>query len=197
VVNARELEGLEKVLIYGNGTAAAGATAMPSRTTGAYTELKGYVNYSLRFWGGVAETNYNLLKGGGTFGIAVAARVLKSEDSKDSKAKDSDIGSKEEGVIYKRKDKNGEEKDYVGQAKNDGRYQKRKKEHQRKNPDADYDFEVLERGKPGKDLDQKEQKHIDEGGGPTNKSNPNGGLQNKRNQIKPKQQPKVDKPKAT
>jgi HNH endonuclease len=44
--------------------------------------LKGYVKNSLRFWGGVAETNYNLLKGGATFGIAVAANVLKSEGEK-------------------------------------------------------------------------------------------------------------------
>jgi hypothetical protein len=96
VVNARELEGLEKVLIYGNGTAAAGATATPSRTTGAYTELKGYVNYSLRFWGGVAETNYNLLKGGATFGIAVAARVLKSEGKTNSQSKQSENGTTEQ-----------------------------------------------------------------------------------------------------
>jgi HNH/ENDO VII superfamily nuclease with conserved GHE residues len=46
--------------------------------------LKGYVKNSLRFWGGVAETNYNLLKAGGTFGIAVAARVLKSNSEKSS-----------------------------------------------------------------------------------------------------------------
>jgi hypothetical protein len=101
VVNARELEGLEKVLIYGNGTAAAGAAATPSRTTGAYTELKGYVNYSLRFWGGVAETNYNLLKGGATFGIAVAARVLKSEDSKGSDSREADVKEKKKEQLAK------------------------------------------------------------------------------------------------
>jgi hypothetical protein len=101
VVNARELEGLEKVLIYGNGTAAAGAAATPSRTTGAYTELKGYVNYSLRFWGGVAETNYNLLKGGGTFGIAVAARVLKSEDSKGSDSREAYVKEKKKEQVTK------------------------------------------------------------------------------------------------
>lgn len=189
VVNARELEGLEKVVVLGRSSAAAGAAAQGSTKTGAYNELKRYTQTSLRYWLEVADHNYNLIKAGGTFGVAVAAKVLKSEDVKKSKSGES--GSKDEGVVYKRKDKNGKEKDYVGQAKNEGRYEKRKKEHQRKNPDADYDFEVLERGEAGKDLNQKEQKHIEEGGGPTNKSNPNGGLENKRNQIKPNAQPKV------
>jgi RHS repeat-associated protein len=93
---------------------------------------------------------------------------------------------KPEGVIYKRKDKNKTEKDYVGQAKSKERYEARKKEHQRNNKDADYEFEEIDRGTPGKDLDQKEQNHIDAGGGPTNKSNPNGGLSNKKNVISKK-----------
>src|SRR5690606_11625965 len=95
----------------------------------------------------------------------------------------SDTGD-DEGVIYRRTDKTGKEKDYVGQAKNKERYKERQKEHQRANKDADYEFTEIDRGTPGKDLDMKEQKHIDAGGGPTNKSNPNGGLSNKKNVIK-------------
>jgi len=89
-----------------------------------------------------------------------------------------------EGIIYKRRDKTGNQKDYVGQAKSEKRYKERQKEHQRANKDADYEFEKIDKGKPGKNLDAKEQKHIDAGCGPTNKSNPNGGLSNKKNVIK-------------
>jgi len=91
-----------------------------------------------------------------------------------------------EGVIYKRSDKTGKQKDYVGQAKSEERYKARQREHQRANPDAKYKFEQIDRGKPGKDLNQKEQKHLDKMGGPTNKSNPNGGTSNKKNVIKKK-----------
>jgi RHS repeat-associated protein len=90
----------------------------------------------------------------------------------------------EEGVIYLRKDKTGNQKDYVGQAKSQERYIQRQKEHQRANPKADYDFKQIDNGKSGRNLDMKEQKHIDMRGGPTNKSNPNGGLQNKKNVIR-------------
>ena len=57
-------------------------------------------------------------------------------------------------------------------------------QHQRANKDADYEFTEIDRGKQGKDLNQKEQKHLDNMGGPTNKSNPNGGTSNKKNVIK-------------
>ncbi len=91
---------------------------------------------------------------------------------------------KEEGIIYKRIEKGGKEKDYIGKAKSEKRYDARQKEHQRANKDKDYEFSKVDKGKPGRDLSRKEQKHIDAGGGPTNKSNPNGGLSNKRNEIK-------------
>jgi len=48
----------------------------------------------------------------------------------------------------------------------------------------DFEYEKIDKGKPGKDLNQKEQKHLDSKGGPTNKSNPNGGTSNKKNVIK-------------
>ena len=89
-----------------------------------------------------------------------------------------------EGIVYLRKDATGLLKDYVGQAKNRTRFLKRQQEHARKNPDSDFEFEILDEGAPGKDLDMKEQFHIDQRGGPTNKSNPNGGLSNKKNVIR-------------
>ena len=95
-----------------------------------------------------------------------------------------------EGFIYLRKDKSGNLKEYVGQAKNKERYLKRQKEHARANPNSDFDFDVLDRGnakgRHPTDLDKKEQRHLDRRGGPTNKSNPNGGTSNKKNVIKKK-----------
>ncbi|WP_312901535.1 DUF6443 domain-containing protein [Chryseobacterium taichungense] len=82
VVNARELEGLEAVLIGPGGVPIPAATPVPGGTVsgaGAYTELKGYTQNSLRFWGGVANKGLNLLMAGGTVGIAVMSKVLKSE----------------------------------------------------------------------------------------------------------------------
>jgi hypothetical protein len=90
-----------------------------------------------------------------------------------------DIG---EGVVYKRTNvKTGEE--YIGQAKSMERYEKRQAEHSRANKDARYEFEVIGRATPGKDLDILEQKKINEYGG----LKKNGGLlENKRNQIREK-----------
>lgn len=114
-----------------------------------------------------------------------AGKVMdKASDATKAVDKGSDVVKKGDGVIYKRTDKTGNQKDYVGQAKSEDRYKARQKEHQRANKDADYDFTEIDRGTPGKDLNMKEQKHIDAGGGPTNKSNPSGGLSNKKNAIK-------------
>lgn len=95
------------------------------------------------------------------------------------------------GIIYNRKDLNGIiQKDYKGQAKSKTRYEKRQKEHARDNPNSDFEFEIIDKGDPTgdfpTDLDKKEQKALDAGGGPTNKSNPNGGTSNKKDVIKKK-----------
>jgi RHS repeat-associated protein len=93
-----------------------------------------------------------------------------------------------EGVIYLRKDGSDNLKPYVGKAKSEQRFLERQKEHSRANPNSDFEFDILDRGSDkGKfptDLDKKEQKHLDKLGGPTNKSNPNGGTSNKKNIIK-------------
>jgi len=92
---------------------------------------------------------------------------------------------KKKGVVYRRTDLTGGQKPYIGQAKSKTRFEARKKEHGRANPDADYEFEIIGRAKPGKKLDKLENKELKKAGGPTNKSNPNGGTSNKKWVIKP------------
>ena len=94
------------------------------------------------------------------------------------------VEAAEAGIIYERIDLTQELKPYVGQAKSEERYLKRIKEHARAHPNSDFEFKIIDRGKPGKDLNVKEQKALDNRGGPTNKSNPNGGTSNKKNVIK-------------
>ena len=93
-----------------------------------------------------------------------------------------------EGVIYLRTDKTGVLKPYVGQAKNEARYISRQAEHARANPNADFDFKIINKGSANGNfptsLDVKEQQALEKIGGPTNKSNPNGGASNKKNVIR-------------
>lgn len=95
----------------------------------------------------------------------------------DSKA---EVPTVDEGIVYKRTNKKTGE-NYVGQAQSPERYKARQKEHKRDNPDADFEFEILGRAKPGIDLDILEQKNINELGGLKRKG---GELQNRRNQIR-------------
>lgn len=83
VINARELEGLEKVIVLGGESAVAGAAAKGSTKTGAYSELK---RYAQRL---ASEGSKIQLMAFGAISYGVA-KVLKSEDNKDSKAKTSD-----------------------------------------------------------------------------------------------------------
>lgn len=99
------------------------------------------------------------------------------------------LGKEDLGIIYKRIDKSGNiEKPYVGKAKSPERFEARQKEHARDYPDSDFEFEIIDRGSDkGRfptDLDRKEQRALNSMGGPTNKSNPNGGTSNKKNVIK-------------
>ncbi len=70
-----------------------------------------------------------------------------------------------EGVVYLRKDiiTGGE---YVGQAESEARYLVRQSEHARANPNADFEFHILERARAGKDLNVAEESWIRAGGGP-------------------------------
>ncbi|HEY6642865.1 RHS repeat-associated core domain-containing protein [Povalibacter sp.] len=92
--------------------------------------------------------------------------------------------SQKTGIIYRRVDAgNPSGKCYIGRCNSEELYERRQRDHSRANPDADYEFEVIERAEPGKPLREAEQRQIDSHGGPTNKSNPNGGTENKRNEI--------------
>lgn len=92
------------------------------------------------------------------------------------------------GIIYLRTDLSGGLKPYVGQAKNEARYISRQAEHARANPNADFQFKVIDRGSAKGNfptsLDVKEQQALNKLNGPTNKSNVNGGASNKKNVIK-------------
>ena len=93
--------------------------------------------------------------------------------------------NKAEGIVYLRTDKTGNiAKPYVGQVKSAERYAARQIEHTRANPKSDFKFEKIDKGTPGKDLNRKEQKALDARGGPTNKTNPDGGTSNKKNVIR-------------
>jgi RHS repeat-associated protein len=92
--------------------------------------------------------------------------------------------ARNEGIVYERIDRaNPDDKPYIGRAKSEKRYEERQKEHGRANPKADYEFREIERAEPNRALCEAEQCHITARGGPTNKSNPNGGTSNKRNEI--------------
>jgi hypothetical protein len=89
------------------------------------------------------------------------------------------------GIVYKRVDvsvKGG--KPYIGRVKSQARYLARQSEHARANPKATYKYTPLETAKPGRALRNAEQRQIEAHGGPTNKSNPHGGTENQRHEIK-------------
>jgi hypothetical protein len=88
-----------------------------------------------------------------------------------------------EGVVYLRVDKAGVLKPYVGQSESWARYLARQAEHARAFPDADFDFQILQRSNPGIPLDVAEESWIRQLGGPTNKSNIDGLLSNRRYQM--------------
>jgi hypothetical protein len=90
--------------------------------------------------------------------------------------------SVEEGIVYKRTDKNTG-REYIGQTKSPERFKERQYEHKHANPDADCDFDVIGHAKPEIDLDILEQQMINEYGGLRNKG---GKLENKRNQVSKK-----------
>jgi hypothetical protein len=96
----------------------------------------------------------------------------------------SDVAAKAvpDGIVYRRTDLLGG-KPYVGQTKSESRYLRRQSEHARANPGADFEFEIIGRANPRTELDRLEEFYIRRGGGPTNLSNPNGGLANWRHQM--------------
>ncbi|OYX56001.1 MAG: hypothetical protein B7Y86_11160 [Brevundimonas subvibrioides] len=89
-----------------------------------------------------------------------------------------------EGVVYRR---NNTEtgRCYIGRCNSDQLYSTRQRAHDRARGTR-HEYELLERSQPGRALREAEQRHIDANGGPTNLSNPNGGLENRRNEIDPR-----------
>jgi hypothetical protein len=85
-----------------------------------------------------------------------------------------------DGIIYLRTDTAGGE--YVGQAKSEERYDTRQAEHAAKNPEQDFEFQILERvpANSGRSLDVAEAGWIRAGGGPRSDG---GALQNGRYQM--------------
>ena len=76
-----------------------------------------------------------------------------------------EIVSEEMGVVYRRVDRTGTLAPYGGQAKSEKRFFERISEHQKKYPDADFEFEIVGRAKPGLDLDILEHNTIQGRGG--------------------------------
>jgi hypothetical protein len=73
----------------------------------------------------------------------------------------------------------------VGKAKSTARFNARQLEHDfEKN--VEHNYKILGKAKPGQQLDVLEETWIRKLGGPTNKSNPNGRLENKRFQMSDK-----------
>ncbi len=97
------------------------------------------------------------------------------------------LDSLPDGVVYCRTDACGNVKPYYGQAISEKRFLERQAEeirqYQRLGIDADFEFEIVERARPGRTLDVAEEGWIRRGGGPTTKSNPTGPLSNKRYQM--------------
>ncbi len=113
----------------------------------------------------------------------LAKAAGKADDVYDAIRRTDDV--RDAGVVYRRANRaTPSEKPYIGRAKNDQRYKERQREHGRANPDADYEFKELERHPDSLSLRQGEQRQIDLHGGPTNRSNPDGGTMNKRNEIR-------------
>lgn len=91
------------------------------------------------------------------------------------------LPGEESAVVYLRTDPRGELKDYVGRSKSPERYDLRQGEHNRKHG-VNFRYEILQ-DVPSSQLRTWEQYFIDQFGGPTNMSNPDGGLSNKRNEM--------------
>lgn len=87
------------------------------------------------------------------------------------------------GYVYRRW-RPGSNKPYIGKADGDRQLQDRMSKHRRK-CGADTRFDVLYEGpEVGRDLERIEQNYLDQHGGPTNKSNPGGGTENRRNNFR-------------
>jgi len=111
------------------------------------------------------------------------SRSSTSPISMDVAAKGARIPQVGEGIVYRRTSRTGG-KPYIGQSKSGARYDARQLEHQRDNPFDAFDYEIVGRSNPGSQLDRLEEFFIRQGGGPTTRRNPAGGLANRRHQMR-------------
>ncbi len=119
------------------------------------------------------------LAGAAVSGAAMVPVVGQAASGARLAAKGADTAS---GIVYRRTDRvTG--RCYIGRCNNDALFIRRQRDHTRHNPDAEYDYDVIDRAEPGQALREAEQRHITAHGGPTNRSNPNGGTENRRNEI--------------
>jgi hypothetical protein len=71
-------------------------------------------------------------------------------------------GPPPEGVVYLRTDRFGGIKQYGGQTKSEARFIERQAEHARAHPEADFEYSMVRRAKPGEQLDIAEHEFIQE-----------------------------------
>ncbi len=88
------------------------------------------------------------------------------------------------GVVYCRTAPGASRKPYIGKADDDKNFRRRQTSHDNQYG-TNHNYQELYRGpETGKVLEGIEQKILDGYGGPTNKGNPNGGTENRRNNTK-------------
>ena len=114
-----------------------------------------------------AKDAYSNIEAGGA--IAVLPILLGGFDTQ---------GPEAEGVVYLRTNPETQE-EYVGQSKNEQTFDVRQDTHDR-NEGVKHDYKILQRAKPGAELDKAEEDHIRLRGGPKRKG---GRLANKRYQM--------------
>ncbi|MFD2792770.1 polymorphic toxin-type HINT domain-containing protein [Promicromonospora vindobonensis] len=91
-------------------------------------------------------------------------------------------GADPTGYVYLRTDQaTGQE--YVGQSRDSATFERRQRDHAKKFPNAQFEFDVLGRAVPGADLDRLEEDWIRAGGGSVR--DPDSILANKRHQMNP------------
>lgn len=121
---------------------------------------------------------------GPTPDVAVAALAWRAQRAVARQARTAEQAARSRGLVYRRTNRNTG-RCYIGRCNNERTYERRQRDHRRENPDADYEFEILEDNvEPGRPLREAEQRQITAHGGPTNRSNPRGGTENRRNEIR-------------
>jgi len=97
-------------------------------------------------------------------------------------ASNAERAAQETGIVYKRTNPETG-RCYIGRCDSEELFTRRQRDHDRA-LGTRHEYEIVERARPGRDLREAEQRQINAHGGPNNKSNPNGQLENKRDEIK-------------